>query len=258
MGGNIGTPILALEPPAANRFHVIECSSFQIDLAPSLAPCDRRAPQHHARPSRPARHDGELRGDQGEAGGEGRAARSSASTTRYSLAIFGRLRKRRERASRPFRSDSPVLAEAAGPIGFRLTRTPRSSRSCATHACGSARACSATSPASARCAAVTTPRTPRLRCRVSPTTFEAGSRLATRDRARRSTTFPGLPSPPRGGRPPRACDLHQRLQGHQRRFRPRRRSSPSRTASSGSSAARRRRAASKAFGRSSGGSRRPI
>jgi UDP-N-acetylmuramoylalanine--D-glutamate ligase len=38
MGGNIGTPILALEPPAAKRFHVIECSSFQIDLAPSLAP----------------------------------------------------------------------------------------------------------------------------------------------------------------------------------------------------------------------------
>ena len=38
MGGNIGTPILALEPPAEGRFHVVECSSFQIDLAPSLAP----------------------------------------------------------------------------------------------------------------------------------------------------------------------------------------------------------------------------
>ncbi len=44
MGGNIGTPILALEPPKASnvtagrRFHVIECSSFQIDLAPSLRP----------------------------------------------------------------------------------------------------------------------------------------------------------------------------------------------------------------------------
>lgn len=38
LGGNIGTPILALEPPAGDRFHVIECSSFQIDLAPSLAP----------------------------------------------------------------------------------------------------------------------------------------------------------------------------------------------------------------------------
>ncbi len=38
MGGNIGVPILALEPPAADRFHVIELSSFQIDLTPTLQP----------------------------------------------------------------------------------------------------------------------------------------------------------------------------------------------------------------------------
>src|SRR4029450_2703725 len=38
MGGNIGTAILALDPPARNRFHVIEMSSFQIELTPSLAP----------------------------------------------------------------------------------------------------------------------------------------------------------------------------------------------------------------------------
>jgi len=38
MGGNIGTAILSLDPPSDNRIHVIECSSFQIDLAPSLAP----------------------------------------------------------------------------------------------------------------------------------------------------------------------------------------------------------------------------
>jgi UDP-N-acetylmuramoylalanine--D-glutamate ligase len=38
VGGNIGTPILALEPPADNRVHVIECSSFQIDLTPSINP----------------------------------------------------------------------------------------------------------------------------------------------------------------------------------------------------------------------------
>lgn len=38
LGGNIGTAILALEPPAEGRYHVIEVSSFQIDLAPSLAP----------------------------------------------------------------------------------------------------------------------------------------------------------------------------------------------------------------------------
>ena len=38
MGGNIGVAVLQLEAPAAERFHVIEMSSFQIDLTPSLAP----------------------------------------------------------------------------------------------------------------------------------------------------------------------------------------------------------------------------
>jgi len=38
MGGNIGVPVLDLPPPAAARVHVVECSSYQIDLAPSLAP----------------------------------------------------------------------------------------------------------------------------------------------------------------------------------------------------------------------------
>ncbi|MBC2885938.1 UDP-N-acetylmuramoyl-L-alanine--D-glutamate ligase [Ochrobactrum sp. CM-21-5] len=38
LGGNIGTAILTLEPPAQNRFYVVECSSYQIDLAPSLNP----------------------------------------------------------------------------------------------------------------------------------------------------------------------------------------------------------------------------
>lgn len=38
LGGNIGTAILSLEPPAEGRVHVVECSSFQIDLAPSLNP----------------------------------------------------------------------------------------------------------------------------------------------------------------------------------------------------------------------------
>lgn len=38
MGGNIGTPILDLAAPSAAHVHVIECSSFQIDLTPSLRP----------------------------------------------------------------------------------------------------------------------------------------------------------------------------------------------------------------------------
>ena len=38
LGGNIGTPILALDPPRLGRYHVIEVSSFQMDLAPGINP----------------------------------------------------------------------------------------------------------------------------------------------------------------------------------------------------------------------------
>ncbi|MGR9226068.1 UDP-N-acetylmuramoyl-L-alanine--D-glutamate ligase [Rhizobium leguminosarum] len=38
LGGNIGTAVLTLDPPRAERFYVVECSSYQIDLAPTLNP----------------------------------------------------------------------------------------------------------------------------------------------------------------------------------------------------------------------------
>jgi UDP-N-acetylmuramoylalanine--D-glutamate ligase len=38
IGGNIGTAILSLAPPDETRAHVIECSSYQIDLSPTLDP----------------------------------------------------------------------------------------------------------------------------------------------------------------------------------------------------------------------------
>jgi UDP-N-acetylmuramoylalanine--D-glutamate ligase len=38
IGGNIGVPILSLAPPRAARVHVVEASSYQIDLAPTLDP----------------------------------------------------------------------------------------------------------------------------------------------------------------------------------------------------------------------------
>jgi UDP-N-acetylmuramoylalanine--D-glutamate ligase len=38
MGGNIGVPVLALAPFAPGRIYVLEVSSYQIDLAPSLKP----------------------------------------------------------------------------------------------------------------------------------------------------------------------------------------------------------------------------
>lgn len=38
LGGNIGRAVLTLEPPKAERYFVVECSSYQIDLAPTLNP----------------------------------------------------------------------------------------------------------------------------------------------------------------------------------------------------------------------------
>jgi UDP-N-acetylmuramoylalanine--D-glutamate ligase len=38
LGGNIGTALLTLSPPRMGHAHVVECSSYQIDLAPSLDP----------------------------------------------------------------------------------------------------------------------------------------------------------------------------------------------------------------------------
>lgn len=38
MGGNIGVGVLALPPPSRSRIHVLELSSFQIDLTPTLNP----------------------------------------------------------------------------------------------------------------------------------------------------------------------------------------------------------------------------
>ncbi|WP_315923872.1 UDP-N-acetylmuramoyl-L-alanine--D-glutamate ligase [Mesorhizobium sp. SP-1A] len=38
MGGNIGRAVMTLDPPEPRRHYVVECSSYQIDLAPSINP----------------------------------------------------------------------------------------------------------------------------------------------------------------------------------------------------------------------------
>jgi UDP-N-acetylmuramoylalanine--D-glutamate ligase len=38
LGGNIGTAVLTLKPPSPTHAHVVECSSYQIDLAPTIDP----------------------------------------------------------------------------------------------------------------------------------------------------------------------------------------------------------------------------
>ena len=65
LGGNIGTPILALAPPRKGRVHVIECSSFQIDLAPSIDPSIGILINLERGPPRPSRHNGQLCRGQG-------------------------------------------------------------------------------------------------------------------------------------------------------------------------------------------------
>ncbi|MDI6027989.1 UDP-N-acetylmuramoyl-L-alanine--D-glutamate ligase [Corticibacterium sp. UT-5YL-CI-8] len=38
MGGNIGRAVMTLDSPTSKRYYVVECSSYQIDLAPSINP----------------------------------------------------------------------------------------------------------------------------------------------------------------------------------------------------------------------------
>ena len=38
LGGNIGTAVLSLDEPTPNKVYIVECSSYQIDLAPNLNP----------------------------------------------------------------------------------------------------------------------------------------------------------------------------------------------------------------------------
>jgi UDP-N-acetylmuramoylalanine--D-glutamate ligase len=38
MGGNIGRAVMTLDPPQPDRHYVVECSSYQVDLAPSINP----------------------------------------------------------------------------------------------------------------------------------------------------------------------------------------------------------------------------
>ncbi len=38
LGGNIGTAVMTLDAPSAEKHYVVECSSYQIDLAPSINP----------------------------------------------------------------------------------------------------------------------------------------------------------------------------------------------------------------------------
>src|ERR1700710_2260192 len=116
MGGNIGTAILSLEPPRAGRVHVIECSSYQIDLAPSLDPSIgmliNLSPDHLDRPGSMENY---------AAVKERLVARATVSLVgvddAYSDAIGRRL------AARPGLDVYPVSAKRALPWGYFVRAT---------------------------------------------------------------------------------------------------------------------------------------
>ena len=84
VGGDLGTAILSLDPPRAGRVHVIEASSYQIDLSPTLDPAVGvliNVSEDHLRPARDIARLRCREGAAGRWGARGTAPQSSAWTT---------------------------------------------------------------------------------------------------------------------------------------------------------------------------------
>ena len=192
------------EPPAPGRVHVIECSSYQIDLAPSLDPSVGvllNVSEDHL-----DRHGtlAQLRGGQGAARRRRAGGRHRDRRRRRQLVPGGR------RPARPAPASRWCASRCAGRSrdghlrrGANVSCTPPAAR----------RARSRTSAASDRCAAAQRAER-RLRCRRGARARSlAGAdpgRLALVSRAG---------APHGGGRPQGPRALRQRLQGDQRRRR---------------------------------------
>ena len=196
--------VLSLEPPRPGRYHVVECSSFQIDLAPSHRPDGRRPAQPDAGPSRPPRHACERYAAIKERlvagardGGRRRRRRLSA---RRSPTGSSRPASASSASRRGGRSADGVFADGADARRGRRWRDP----------------------------AVRLARRHRLAARRAQC---AERRRGGRGRAgslgldptRRSVaglaSFPGPAAPHGAGRPARPRPLRQRFQGDQRRRR---------------------------------------
>ena len=228
LGGNIGTPILSLEPPRHRplpRHRVLVVPDRSGADAQSD---DRRPPQRHAGPSRPSWHARRLRRDQGAAGrAVERSGRSPSTTTGARRSPTGSSGPggASPASRRGDRWPSGVYADGGDAVRRRRRRfdddrRPRRHRR--------------------RCAARTMPRTPPRRSRRSARLGLGDAEIA---RGLRELSRPAASDG--GGRPARPRPLRQRFQGDQRRRR-RQGAGELRRASTGSPADARRKAASPA------------
>ncbi len=197
MGGNIGTAVLDLDPPAAERVHVIECSSFQIDLTPSLAPTVgvllNVTPTTSTATARwrttPASRSASLPppGPPSSVWTTPGAAPSLTGSPGAGSASCGSRWRARSTTGSPLRAQSCIAAPRARALRISIL------------------------PASARCAGGTMRRTRR---RPSPLSLPR----RTGDRAGRRARHIPRPRPPHGaGGPAGPRALRQRQQGDERR-----------------------------------------
>ena len=199
MGGNIGRAVLTLDPPTPERFYVVECSSYQIDLAPSINPTAgillNLTPDHLDRHGT-MQHYAAIK--------ERLVAGSETAIIGVDDVYCAQIADRLERAGKEVIRISQ--AAAAARRLFRRRHRSHGSRSTA------ATAASASSKASARCAASTMRRT---RWPRSPPACKAGLELGEIQSGPRELPRPGAPHG--AGRPQGPRALRQRFQGDQRR-----------------------------------------
>ena len=231
MGGNIGTAILSLEPPAERpRPRRSRCrrsrSTSRHRLTPTIGVLLNISPDHLDRHGTMER----LRGDQGAARRRGRSRRHRRSTTR-SAAPSPTRRADGGKPLRPHLDRARSIRRACSPEARRLVsrrwRRPGGLRRHRRHRLAARHA--------------QRPECARRRSRSRDALGVSG-----RGDPRRPRDLPGPAASHGGGRPARPRALHQRFEGDERRF-DREGARLLRATSSGSSAASRRRAASTAL-----------
>ncbi len=229
MGGNIGTAILSLEPPRMGRVHVIEMSSYQIDLAPSLDPSVGillNVSEDHIDRHGTLEHYAAVK-ERLVAGVQPRGTSIVGVDDIFCRNIADRLDRSGKNVVRI--SVKNPLASGIYVEHETIVRADTAARSEIARLGGIGSLRGLHNAQNAACAAACA-----LAMGIGTETLQNGLR-----------SFPGLAAPHGAGRPPRQCAVRQRLQGHQCRCRRACACRPS-AKSSGSPAASRRPAASPA------------